>query len=308
MNLSEIVEEVAPMLDVVIDKKAALKCELGKGLPRVWADANQIRQVIMNLATNAVESIETKSGMISIRTNTMQCDRHYLKETYLDEDLSEGTYTYVEVTDSGSGMDRETKSKVFDPFFTTKLTGRGLGLSAVLGIVRNHRGAIKTYSEPGKGTTFKILFPAAALVDLKKNSSASAELNNEERFMTGTVLLVDDDETIREVGREMLKSMGMNVLTAEDGRIAVDMYREKADEILCVILDLTMPRMGGEEAFRELRRIRSDVRVLMSSGYNEQDVSHIFTGKGVAGFIQKPYTSSNLREKLQEMLEAQPSK
>ncbi|MFC1734470.1 response regulator [Candidatus Hydrogenedentota bacterium] len=301
LDLSELTEEMSHMLEVSISKKAVLKYDFAGELPPIEADATQMRQIVINLITNASEAIGDKSGVISIRTGVIDCDKAYLSETYLDEDLAEGPYTYFEVSDTGSGMDEETKAKLFDPFFTTKFTGRGLGLSAVLGIVRGHKGAIKVYSETGKGTTFKVLFPA------RMDQTARSILAEKERNETGwrgngTVLLVDDDETVRDVGKMMLESMGLTALTAADGREAVALFGERAEDIDCVVLDLTMPHMDGEEAFRELRRIRSDIRVVLSSGYNEQDVTQRFVGKGVAGFVQKPYRSEDLREKLQALL------
>jgi CheY-like chemotaxis protein len=230
----------------------------------------------------------------------MECERAYLNEVYLDEELEEGTYVYLEVSDSGCGMDRETADRIFEPFFTTKFTGRGLGLAAVLGIVRGHKGAIKIYTEEGKGTTFKILFPALSEVagPVKGQHDEDIEWSGK-----GTVLLADDEEIVRIAGGNMLEELGFTVLLAEDGRQAVDIFRERANEITFVLLDLTMPRMSGEEAFTEIRRIRPDARVILCSGYNEQEVSNRFVGKGLAGFIQKPYRYQTLRNKAREVLD-----
>ena len=194
-------------------------------------------------------------------------------------------YVFIEVADTGVGMDAETRSRIFDPFFTTKFTGRGLGLAAVLGIVRGHRGAIKVYSELGRGTTFKVLFPISHREEAREQVSPVRGIYEGK----GTVLLVDDDESVRAVGRKMLE------------RIA--RFRERADDIICAIVDLTMPHVDGAETFRELRRMRPGVRVILSSGYNEQDVTQRFVGKGLAGFIQKPYQLSTLVAVLKEVLE-----
>ena len=298
IDLSEVVDEMAHMLEVSISKKAVLKYDFADNLPFIRADATQMRQVIMNLITNASEAIGDKSGIISITTGAVDCDRAYLQRTYLDEELPEGLYVTLEVADTGRGMDAQTKAKLFDPFFTTKFTGRGLGLAAVLGIVRGHRGAIKVYSELGRGTTFKVLLPAA-----KRQISDDSKLRAIRRPAgTGTVLLVDDEETIRAVGKRMLENLGYTVLTASDGRQAVDMYHDRPETFDCVVLDLTMPHMDGEEAFRELRRIDKDVRVVLSSGYNEQEVTQRFVGKGLAGFIQKPYRLDVLANVMKEAL------
>ena len=295
IDLSEVVEEMGHLLEVSISKKAALKCDLAEGLPAITADATQIRQIILNLITNASEALGEHSGVISVSTGVMDCDRVYFRTTYLDEDLPEGRYVYVEVADTGCGMDQDTCGKIFEPFFTTKFTGRGLGLAAVLGIVRGHRGAIRVYSEPGEGTTFKVLFPA---VDQPATPHRGETAAPEELRGTGTVLLVEDEEHVRKTGQHMLERMGFTVLTAVDGREGVRVFREHADEIDCVLLDLTMPNMDGVEAFQELRRIREGVPVILASGYNEQDATQRFTGKGLAGFVQKPYGMQDLQAKM----------
>ena len=165
------------------------------------ADATQLRQVIMNLITNASEALADQSGVISVITGVMECNRAYLAESYLDDNLPDGQYVFLEVTDTGSGMDEETRRRIFDPFFTTKFTGRGLGLAVVLGIIRGHRGAIQVYSEPGKGTSFKILLPA---VTWTKEDPAPSHLPSATLSPGKTILLVDDDENVRRVGTKML--------------------------------------------------------------------------------------------------------
>ena len=308
INLNEFVEEMGHLLEVSISKKAVLKYNFADNLPTVDGDATQIRQIIMNLITNASEAIGDTSGVIALSTSAMDCDRAYLDNVHeilragLDEPLSEGIYTCLEVADTGCGMDSKTIEKIFDPFFTTKFTGRGLGMAAVLGIVRGHGGAIKIYSEPGKGTTFKVLFPAGeslengAVIQRRDNSASEAWQGR------GTVLIADDEETVRAVGKQMLDRMGFEVLMAADGREAVEIFGDHADEIDCVLLDLTMPHMDGEQAFRQLRRLRPDVVVILCSGYNEQDATQRFAGKGLAGFVQKPYNMAELREKLMDVL------
>ncbi|MFH1026565.1 MAG: transporter substrate-binding domain-containing protein [Pseudomonadota bacterium] len=293
LDMNRLLEEMLHMLEVSISKKAVLRFTLHTPLPTVEADATQMRQIIMNLVINASEAIGDRSGVISVSTGCMECDRNYLKDVWLDESLSDGLYVYLEITDSGCGMDRETMAKLFDPFFTTKFTGRGLGMAAVLGIVRGHHGAIKVYSEPGKGSSFKILLPAA---DRPPEVSCS-ESDSADWRGSGTVLLVDDEETVRGIGGEMLRELGFQVLTASDGRDALEIFRGR-DDISFVILDLTMPHMDGEQCFRELRRLKPEVKVIMTSGYNEYEVTQKFIGKGLAGFIQKPYRLAVLRDVL----------
>jgi len=304
LDLSAMVEEMTHMLNVSISKKAILKYNFSKNLPAIEADATQVRQVIMNLITNASEAIGGRSGVISISTGAMEAKRDYLKETYLDEGLPEGLYVTLEVADAGCGMSEETQARLFDPFFTTKFTGRGLGMAAVLGIIRGHRGAIRICSEVGKGTTITVLFPAIR----SKTSAPADEGQGDEGQVdeiwkcSGTVLLVDDEETVRVIGKLMLQRLGLTVLTACDGREGVDVFREHQDEIACVVLDMIMPHMDGEEAFGELRRISSDVPVIMSSGYDEHSVTRRFAGKDLAGFIQKPYEFKELRNAIHSVL------
>jgi len=300
IDLTELVEEITRLLEVSISKKVVLKYDLERGLPAIVADPAQIRQVVMNLITNASEAIGDKSGVIRVSTGAMECDKAYLSGTYLNEELPEGFYAYVEVTDTGCGMHKETVEKIFDPFFTTKFAGRGLGLAAVLGIVRGHNGALEVDSEPGKGTTFKVLFPCT---ERPAVAIESGEPTIEEQLGGGTVLVVDDEEMVCSLAKEMLEQAGVTVLTAADGQEALEVFREYADEIAAVLLDMIMPRMDGEETFREIRRIKPDVRVILSSGYNEEEATERFAGKGLAGFIQKPYRAAALIAKMQEVLE-----
>jgi CheY-like chemotaxis protein len=288
------------LLKVSISKNAVLQSRLASGLPAVEADPAQVRQVVMNLITNASDAIGDEPGVITVATGVSECDRAYLGQTYLDEDLPEGEYVFVEVSDTGCGMDAETQSRIFDPFYTTKFTGRGLGMAAVLGILRGHRGAIRVYSEPERGTIVKILFPAS---DRAARALPDEPRREEHWSASGTVLVVDDEETVRKLADKALRSAGFTVLLAKDGHEAIDLYGEHQEEIVAVLLDLTMPGMGGEETFQELRRLSPDVAVVLSSGYNEQEVTNRFAGQGLAAFIQKPYRVGDLLAKLRGVIE-----
>jgi two-component system, cell cycle sensor histidine kinase and response regulator CckA len=300
VNLSEVVYEMSRMLEVSISKKAILKYDLAKGLLLIEADLAQIQQIIMNLIINASEAIGDYSGLINIKTYMVDCDRKYLHEIKLQNDLKEGPYVCLEISDTGIGMDRETMSKMFDPFFSTKFTGRGLGLSAVMGIVQGHRGGMKVYSEPGKGSTFRVLFPAIEC----PAGRAPETMNGKGREFKGegVILLADDEEAICTLGKEILEGLGFTVLTAPNGRQAIEVFKGHADEIKCAILDLTMPYMDGRETFRELRLIKPELPVIISSGYNEEEVTVSFLGHGLSGFIQKPFTISSIVEVLNKAL------
>jgi len=298
VDVSDLVRQIAGLLQTSIPKSVQLRLELAAELPAVEADVTQIQQLIMNLVINGAEAIGEQPGTVLITTASQQVDDGYIATVLPPEQISPGLYVNLQVHDTGSGMTPETIEKIFDPFFTTKFTGRGLGLAAVLGIVRGHRGAIKVYSTPGQGTTFKILLPAAGqhVVKAEEASVAPATARGE------TVLVVDDEQIVRRTAKTMLERYGYSVVLAENGREAVELYRVLADKIALILLDMTMPLMGGEETLRELKTIRPEVRVLLSSGYNEVEAIRRFTGKGLAGFIQKPYSAIALTEKVRSVL------
>lgn len=298
IDLNKLIEETQHMLEISISKKAVLKFHFTQNLPAIEADVTQMRQILMNLMLNASDAIGEKSGVISITTGVMECDKAYLRQTFLDTSLSEGIYVYLEVADTGCGMDEATKQKIFEPFFSTKFTGRGLGLAAVLGIVKAHRGALKVYSEVGQGSTFKILLPASS----QTPSSTTAQTIKEEKWKgSGLFLVVDDEQSARTITKIYLEKAGFSVITAANGKEGVEIFKQRSGEIVGVLLDLTMPHMGGEEAFRELRRIKPDIRVVLSSGYSEYEITDRFAGKGLAGFIQKPYKSAELMNIIKEI-------
>ena len=306
VELHELVEKMAHLLQTAIPKTAVLTLHLERGLPPIEADPGQIRQIVMNLVINASEAIGDRSGVITVSVGAARCDEEYLRKTELHDHVAPGMYVHLEVSDTGHGMDAETRSRIFEPFFTTRFTGRGLGLAAVLGIVRSHKGALKVNTEPGKGTTFKVLFPAQeeAAKGTRTNTSSSAP--QADWRGTGTILLVDDEESLVALGARMLEHLGFTVLTAADGLQAVELYRGRGKEIDLVLMDLTMPHMDGAEAFGELRRLNPDVRVVVASGYSHEDVVSSFAGRDIDGILQKPYTIARLRETLSGFLPKRP--
>ena len=263
------------------------------GLPIVEGDLTQIRQIIMNLVLNGAEATEGKAGVIRVTTGVMDADAAYLATTHLSPDLPEGRYVFLEVADNGRGMSPDTLARIFDPFFSTKFTGRGLGLAAVLGIVRGHNGALKVESHEDVGTTFRLLLPASTVV-------AGAETTVVEPAPIwhgrGLALVVDDEPSVRHVATRMLVSMGLDVETAASGAEAAEILNERPAEFTIVLLDLTMPGSRGDETYRVIRAIRADVPVILMSGYSHQEASTLFEGEELAGFLQKPFRLERLRE------------
>ncbi len=277
IDVSRLVRDIVGLIHTSIPKYVQLDLALESGLPLVEADASQIEQLVMNLVINGAEAIQTPAGIVRVKTSRERVDgEDFLK---------------LEVADTGCGMDEATKERIFDPFFTTKFTGRGLGLAAVLGIVRGHRGSIRVETAPGQGSRFTVLLPSVSA------AAPAAELKTAAGRGTGTVLVIDDESIVRETARLALERFGYTVKLAADGREALEQLAS-FPEISLVLLDLTMPVMGGEETLRELKRMRPDLRVILSSGYNELDAIQRFEGKGLAGFLQKPYTAERLAEKV----------
>lgn len=300
-SINTLIEEVLHLIKASISKGAALDLHLDPLLPPVHGDASKIRQIILNLVINASDALEGENGVISLRTGTQQCDETDLRNTVFDFEPAPGRYVTLEVTDTGQGMSPDTVKRIFEPFFTTKFTGRGLGLAAVMGIIRSHNGALIVDSELHKGTSFKVLLPVSATPD----SESLPHITTTDPVWKGNglVLMVDDEPSIRTLGQRMLERLGFSVLLAEDGVEAVAMYREHKADIHVVILDLTMPRMNGEDTLLELKRINPDVRVILASGYSRATLSQSLGAANIAAFIQKPFTSATLSATLKTVLE-----
>ncbi|GMU91560.1 MAG: hypothetical protein AMXMBFR4_06180 [Candidatus Hydrogenedentota bacterium] len=288
VQLNELVQEMAHLLSVSVSKRVSIQYNLADHLPLVEADPTQVRQVIMNLITNASEAIGDNVGTIRISTGVMECDREHLRDICIQDDLEPGSYVMLEIQDSGCGMDTETQKRIFDPFFTTKFTGRGLGMAAVLGIVRGHKGGIQLRSEPGLGTTFRVLFPAHDVADIP---GYRPTVDGDLLEASGLVLVVDDEEPVRAIARALLERAGFTVLSAPDGHEALDIFRQRHREIEFVLLDVTMPTLGGREVLHEMRKIQSDVRIILSSGFDEKDALTQVSAERITAYIQKPYRS-----------------
>ena len=308
IDLSRLVEELGSLFASVISERSVVRYRLAADLPPVQADATQLRQVVMNLIANASDALGDREGVISIATGVSEISSSGAVARSSVPPLPRGTYVFLEVSDSGEGMDQATQARIFDPFYTTKQTGRGLGLASALGIVRGHRGEIRVASDPGRGTTFTVLLPAAAdRLPAGAVAPVAADLPAPEPRPADdrrTILLVDDDESVLETTRAMLEESGFVVVTAVDGAEAVDIFRDQAARLSAVVLDMNMPHMDGAAAFREMHGIAPGVPVILTSGLDEQEAVSEFTGAGLAGFIQKPFRISALLRKLDAAIAA----
>jgi PAS domain S-box-containing protein len=299
VDLSAVVREMGELVHAAIAGGAALRLELANELPAVEGDAAQLTQVTLNLLVNASEALGERGGEIVVTTGVRYCDRQALASAYSREDLSEGNYVFLRVADTGSGMTEETQARLFDPFFTTKFAGRGLGLSAVLGIVRRHRGVIQVESRVGQGSVFTVLLPEAPhAVVVRSDEVAPACIWRG----AGTILVVDDEPAARGAATAMLEETGFSVLEAADGEEGIAVYQAHADAIVAVLLDLTMPKMGGDQVLEALRHLRPDLRVILMSGYGEADVSARLAAARPDAFLEKPFRWGQLSEKLQRVL------
>ncbi|MGE3181633.1 MAG: ATP-binding protein, partial [Phycisphaerae bacterium] len=286
-----------------IPKSVTVEFDLGSELPLLEADAAQLQQIVMNLMINGAEACEDAPGTVTIRTARVQRFSPTTGVMYDDRKGSGAEYVAISVMDTGSGMEPETLQRIFEPFFSTKFTGRGLGLAAIRGIIRAHRGAIHVDSKVGRGTTFTALLPASL-----KRAQDSVPAAPQFGIPAGaTILVIDDEAEVRNVVQAVLESRGATVLVAEDGIRGVDLFKRRAKEIDAVLLDLTMPGMGGEDVYREISALRPDTRVIVSSGYSESETTEKFHNAPLAGFVHKPYTAETLITKIGAALSHNPA-
>jgi two-component system cell cycle sensor histidine kinase/response regulator CckA len=299
INLSQLVLEMAQLLESSLSQKAVLSYEMSADAPPILGDAAQISQVVMNLITNASEAIGDGSGRVAIRTGDVEGSRIPPSASQFGHELGDGHYSYFEVEDNGCGMNSATRARIFDPFFTTKFTGRGLGLAAVLGIVRGHHGAVELESHPSRGTRFRVLLPttSAELRVQPVESDVGAWQGD------GIVLVVDDDEGVRDLVRVCLERAGLSVLEASDGDEATALFTNHASEIDAVLLDCTLPSKSGDEVFAAIRRLRGDVPVVLISGYSHERATENFEGADLTGFLQKPFLPSELVAQVRAAIE-----
>jgi CheY-like chemotaxis protein len=280
------------LLKVSLSKHATMKVDLTENLAVVHANAAQIRQVVMNLITNASEALGEKEGVITITTARLRLGRQSRVKSGFH--LPAGNYLQLEVKDTGCGMTEEIQARIFDPFFSTKFAGRGLGLAAVQGIVRGHGGAINIVSAPGRGTCFQVLLPSIDQPVREAPVIGIPPSVDQIGTASGTVLMVEDEETLRVAVSKRLRKRGFSVIEANDGVAAVDLFRANRPDVGVVLLDMTLPGMGGPEVLAELRAIHPDVKVVLTSAYSREAAAHLFEASQVSGFIRKPYHFGDL--------------
>jgi len=300
LDLNPLLLESLGLLRLSISKRALLDVDVAPEQQPVIGNASQVRQVLVNLLTNASEALGQDEGTIHVRTRTTDLGPG-VRGVGTTRELTPGTYCMIEVEDSGAGMDAQTLSRIFDPFFTTKFTGRGLGLSAVLGIVQGHGGGVQVWSTPGAGTRFRVLLPRTTM-PLSVHPTVPARRAPTGAHAGALILVVDDEESNRDVVRLMLERGGYRVRTADDGEAGVAAVREASGDIDAIVLDLAMPRMGGEEALEAIRSIRPDVPVVVMSGYSEQEIGEIFPNGTISSFLHKPFCSTDLLARVAEAL------
>ncbi len=306
VNLSTLVQETVPLLRASIGKSVRLQFRLADRLPSVMADNTQMRQILMNLVINASDAIGERTGDITLTTGTVEADAAMLQKSEHATNARPGTFVFLEVRDTGAGMSPETKGRIFDPFYTTKFAGRGLGLAAVLGIVRSHEGALFVDSEEGLGSTFRLLLPAGGSSEESTADGESAAETSAPWTGRGRVLLVDDEEAVRFVGSRMMESFNLTCDTAADGAEALARLDAPGTHYDVVLLDLTMPGLSGEDVLRSLRTRRPDLPVVLMSGYSEHEVSRRFGGDGPTAFVQKPFSVGTMRSTLRAILGDSP--
>jgi two-component system cell cycle sensor histidine kinase/response regulator CckA len=297
--INDLTRDTAQLLTTAISKKTALSLDLGENMPWVNGDRSQLQQVIMNLVINASEALQNLPGKIKLKTRYAHVDHARLFACRSGETLKEGDYIMVEVKDTGEGMTPEVMSRIFDPFYTTKFTGRGLGLAAVLGIVRSHGGDLSVESTSGAGTTFRIYLPASGTMNL---SAPALDITSTTWLGTGHALIIDDEATIRLAGHAVLSHLGFHVDTAEDGMRGLEKILRQVNGYQVVLLDLTMPNLDGHEVYKIVRDRMPHLPIIIMSGYSSHQATDLMKDGGPTSFIQKPFSVETIKEKLMTLL------
>ena len=303
-DLNALVLDMMPFVRATSARQTRFERDLAGDLPAVEIDPTQIRQVILNLLTNAAESLGEEGGTVTVSTGVRQCSAGTLSQMMFHDGAAPGDYLYVRVRDTGVGMDAATQERVLDPFFTTKFTGRGLGMAAVMGIVRSHGGALEIESALGKGSTVAAYLPVA-LEAAPAPAPDRVEVSSDVDSLadgSGNILVIDDEEAIRSVAKRGLERIGFSVMTAGNGREGITLFRENVDDLVCVLVDLTMPEVGGADVCKMIRSIRKDLPVVLMTGYHESSVREIIADYRLDGFIKKPFSLVYLQSTIQQAI------
>ncbi len=302
VNLQSLVGEMVDMLKKTTPRNAEIKLDCSSDISLIRGDSSQLNQVIMNLIINASEAIGTEQGTIRVSLTEMTITAGHPENDYNGKAIPPGSYVCLEVTDNGCGMDEETKWRIFEPFYTTKFTGRGLGMSAVLGIINAHKGSLQLQSQRGQGSTFTLYLPA------EKNDSVHEiivpPITESQWRGQGTILLVEDEEQIRHIAKTFLEMFGFTVVEAANGKEALDLFQKNASDISLVLTDLGMPVMDGYALFNALKQLEPALPIIISSGFGDADVMSRIDHNEIAGLICKPYTHDKLSTLLQSVLES----
>ncbi len=301
LNMCTLLDEMVTMLKATLPQNAEINLDLPTDIPFINGDASQIRQIVMNLIINASEAIGKEHGEIQVSLATIAIKTGQSEEEYNGKSIPSGWYVCLKVTDNGCGMDEETKWRIFEPFYTTKFTGRGLGMSAVLGIINSHGGSLQLQSHLGQGTTFKVYLPVP-----KTNSTESDDQKHIPSAPwkgSGTILLVEDEDQVRQIAKALLKNFGFAVLEAVNGKDALELYQTNATDITLVLTDMGMPIMDGYELFSELKKLNPELPIIISSGYGDAEVGSRIGIDNIDGLISKPYGPDQLREVLKGVIE-----
>jgi len=306
LDLNELLEKNRSLLKLGVPGHVTLNLAIGDRLPHIKGDADQIQRLVRNILVNASEAIGDNDGEVRLSTGVVDCDETYLSQSRLEEKPEPGLFIFLEVSDTGCGMDAETLHRLFDPFFTTKFLGRGLGMAETLGIVKGHHGALIVVSQIGKGTTIRVLFPELKEAQVSSVTDREVVETKTQAPRTlkrrKTILLVEDETGVRDITVRRLNAFGYDTITAGDGEEGVRIFRERLNDIDLVMLDYAMPRMNGVEAFGKLIRIKPDVKVILCSGYTEDDMMPSFPGKRPAGVLHKPYKMEELKGEFERLL------
>jgi len=300
VDITELIDDTLSILKSSLPQNISIKPYLAVDIPVIQGDAGQLRQIVMNLMINASEAIGEEQGDIRVALAKRKITAAEPEKDYLGQAITVGSYICLEVTDSGCGMDDETKQRIFEPFYTTKFVGRGLGMSALLGVVTSHKGALQLSSQPDKGTTIKVYLPV-------QNGDVPAkptQQNDSEAWQgSGTILLVEDEPQLIEVAKTLLEMLGFSTIEASNGVEALEQYRKKSSEIRLVMTDIGMPLMNGYQLIRELKKINPKLPIVVSSGFSNTDVTSKIAPGDISGLISKPYNFDQLRDVLRSTLE-----